>query len=157
MLHLVFTFLALSLASPAYALPCATVMEARAEAFFGFLTYQFLAAGQCEKIQTRRGTVILEKKVRSKFKLQIDEANQVREGLYRHRYGKKWKANRTRIEKRFTEILLRRIRPNYGTCFDLQSELARQIAEGWSYLSGKVDISYGRALANPQVEICKRK
>ena len=76
--------------------------------------------------------------------------------LIQRRYGKKWKTNITRIEKRFIEILLRRIRPDYGTCFDLQSELARQIAEGWVYLSGKVDAAYHRARGNPGVRICKR-
>ena len=144
------------LVSQAQALPCATVKEARAEALIGFLTYQYLAAGLCEKIPTWRGTVVLEIRMRSKIKAQIDEANRLRERLYRRRYGKKWKGNITRIEKRFTEILLRRIRPNYDMCFDLQSELSRQIAEGWAYLSHKVDLAYWRARANPEVKICKR-
>ena len=144
------------LVSQAQALPCATVKEARAEALIGYLVYQFLAADQCEKIQTWRGTVVLGKRVRAKFKIQIDAANRTREGLYRRRYGGKWKTNRTRIEKRFTEILRRRIRPDYGMCFDLQSELSRQLAEGWAYVSQKVDLAYHRARANPEVKICRR-
>ena len=115
-----------------------------------------LAADLCEKTDKWPGTVALEKRVRSKFKMQIDDANLVREGLYRRRYGKEWKADLKRVDKRFTEILLRRIRPDYGTCFDLQSELSRQLAEGWAYLSGKVDLAYWRARANPEVKICKR-
>ena len=156
MRFIAFLFFLLVATSPTQALPCATVNEARAEAFFGFLTYQYLAAGLCEKNGKWPGTVILEIRMRSKFKAQIVEANRARKRLYQRRYGKKWKTNITRIEKRFIEILLRRIRPDYGTCFDLQSELARQIAEGWVYLSGKVDAAYHRARGNPGVRICKR-
>ena len=121
----------------------------------GFFSSQKIAAEKCEGLKEINNLVKLELKVYQKFKNRIDSAAKVRSRYYIRIYRKRWLDEILKVNEAFKYLIARNFKATVGLCSRLPGEFVRQIAEGWAYLSGKVDIAYHRALANPAVSICK--
>ena len=145
----------LLLASTALAAPCMTEPEARADALIGFFTTQAVAAALCEEKLNVLGMVALRKQVRKKFTPQIDAAANVREGYYQRQYGVKWREKILLINKKFVAQLLMGITVNIGLCMGLQSDLHRQLSEGWAYAASKVEEGFQAGLKDFGARLCR--
>ena len=79
----------LVLSLPAWAVPCVSEKEARADALIGFFTVRHLSADLCQDRLGIMGMVALRKQVKAKFKGRIEAAGKIRERYFQRIYGQK--------------------------------------------------------------------
>ena len=150
-----FIFFLLFAASSAYAAPCKTEREVRADAVVGFFSAQKIAAEICETRKDFWNVVKLELMVYQKFKTRIDAAGKTRALFFVRIYGKRWLEEILMVNEAFKSLIARNFKATLAICSRLPSELARQITGGWAYVGPQVEQIVKRRRSDPQLLICK--